>query len=45
MEENQNNPENEAVNNSNLPEQTPTSQPAEDHQKYGAPAPEKKLWL
>lgn len=39
MEENQNNPENEAVNNSNLPEETPARQPAEDHQKYGAPAP------
>ena len=42
MEENQNNPENEVVNNSNLPEQTPATQPAEDHQKYGAPAPEIK---
>lgn len=40
MEENQNNPENEAVNNTNLPEETPATQPAEDHQKYGAPAPE-----
>jgi len=42
MEENQNNPENEAVNNSNLPEKNPATEPAEDHQKYGAPAPETK---
>lgn len=43
MEENQNNPENEEVNNTNLPEETADTQQTEsteDHQKYGAPAPE-----